>query len=99
LVTGWPAFVDGLDPDAVPGPAATELWAAFDRVERLAAAGKTLLARRLAQLHRPDRAGARTAAEALARRAGGTVGAARDALDTSTRLPELSAGAGGGAAR
>jgi hypothetical protein len=38
-------IVDGLDPDAVPGPAAAELWAALDRVERLAAAGKTLLAR------------------------------------------------------
>jgi hypothetical protein len=82
-------IVDGLDPDAVPGPAAAELWAALARVEWLAAAGKTLLARRLTQVHRPDRDGARSAAEALARRAGTTVGAARDALDTSTRLPEL----------
>jgi Domain of unknown function (DUF222) len=83
------ALVDGLDPEAVSGPAAGELWASLDRIERLAAAGKTLLARRLAEVHRPDRDGVRSAAEALARRAGTTVGAARDAVDTSTRLPEL----------
>jgi Domain of unknown function (DUF222) len=81
-------IVDGLDPDAVSGPAATELWARLDRVERLAAAGKTLLARRLAQTHRPEKAGAKTAAEELARRSGTSTGAARDALDTSARLPE-----------
>ncbi|HMG30753.1 MAG TPA: HNH endonuclease signature motif containing protein, partial [Jiangellaceae bacterium] len=83
-------LVDGLDPDTVSGPAAGELWSALDRVERLAGAGKkTLLARRLADTHVPDRSGVKTAAEELARRAGTTVGAARDAVDTSTRLPDL----------
>jgi hypothetical protein len=65
------------------------LWAAFDRVERLAAAGKTLLARRLADTHQPDETGTKTAAEALARRGGTSLGAARDALETSTRLRDL----------
>jgi len=82
-------LLDGLDPDAVSGSAAGQLWAALDRVERVAAGGKTLLARRVADTHQPDRDGARSAAEALARRAGTTVGAARDAVDTSTRLRKL----------
>jgi Domain of unknown function (DUF222) len=82
-------LLDGLDPDAVSGSAAGQMWAALDRVERVAAGGKTLLARRVADTHQPDRDGARSAAEALARRAGTTVGAARDAVDTSTRLRRL----------
>jgi hypothetical protein len=82
-------LVQELDPDRVSGPHARRLWEALDRVEKLAAAGKTLLARRLADTHRPDQEGVRSAAEALARRSGTTVGAARDAVDTSTRLPGL----------
>jgi len=81
-------LLDGIDPDAVSGSAAGQLWAALDRVERLAAGGKTLLARRVADTHQPERDGVRSAAEALAR-AGTTVGAARDAVDTSTRLRKL----------
>jgi hypothetical protein len=42
------ALLEGLDPERVSGTAARELWAGFDRIERLAAAGKTLLARRVA---------------------------------------------------
>ncbi|MGH8825851.1 MAG: HNH endonuclease signature motif containing protein [Jiangellaceae bacterium] len=61
----------------------------LDASERLCAAGKTLLARRVAQTHRAERAGVKTAAEDLARRGGTTVGAARDAVDVSTRLPDL----------
>jgi Domain of unknown function (DUF222) len=81
-------LVDRLDPDAVSASTARELWAVLDRSERLCAAGKTLLARRLGQTHRPEQAGARSAAEELARRSGTSTGAARDALDTSARLPE-----------
>ena len=40
-----------------------------------------------AQTHRPETAGARSAAEDLARRSGTSTGAAKDALDTSARLP------------
>ena len=81
-------LVDRLDPDAVSGSTARELWAVLDACERLCAAGKTLLARRLAQTHRAETAGAKTAAEDLARRAGTSTGVATDALDTSARLPE-----------
>ncbi|HEY9376053.1 MAG TPA: hypothetical protein VIQ02_03040, partial [Jiangellaceae bacterium] len=44
-------LVDRLDPDAVSGSAARELWGVLDKSERLCAAGKTLLARRIAQTH------------------------------------------------
>jgi Domain of unknown function (DUF222) len=85
-------LVTAVDPDAVSGSTARMWWAEFDRVERLAAAGKTLLARRVAATHRADRSGSRTAAEELARKAGTTAGTAKDAMDTSQRLadqPEL----------
>jgi hypothetical protein len=85
-------LVTAVDPDAVSGSTARELWAEFDRIERLGAAGKTLLARRVAATHRADRSGSRTAAEELARKAGTTAGTAKDAVDTSHRLadqPEL----------
>jgi hypothetical protein len=85
-------LVTAVDPDAVSGSTARELWAEFDRIERLGAAGKTLLARRVAATHRADRSGSRTAAEELARKAGTTAGTAKDAVDTSQRLadqPEL----------
>ena len=49
-----------MDPDAVSGPTAQQLWAEFDRIERLGWAGKTLLARWIAATPDRDRAGART---------------------------------------
>jgi Domain of unknown function (DUF222) len=87
-------LVSALDPDAVSGPSARELWGEFDRIERLGSAGKTLLARRIAATHDRDRAGSRTAAESLARQAGTSTAAAREALDTSNRLSELQGVAG-----
>jgi Domain of unknown function (DUF222) len=81
-------LVTAVDPDAVSGSTARQCWAEFDRIERLAAAGKTLLARRVADTHRPDRSGSKTPAEDLARKAGSTTGSAKDAMDTSQRLPE-----------
>jgi Domain of unknown function (DUF222) len=87
-------LVSALDPDAVRGPTARELWAEFDRIERLGSAGKTLLARRIAATHDRDRTGARTAAESLARQAGTSTAAAKEALDTSHRLDDLPGVAG-----
>jgi hypothetical protein len=80
-------LVDRLDPDAVPGSTARELWQVFDAAERLCSAGKTLLARRVADTHQPGKAGSKCAAEDLARKAGTSVGAAKEAMDTSARLP------------
>jgi hypothetical protein len=82
-------LVAALDPDAVSGLTARELWGEFDRIERLGSAGKTLLARRIAATHDRDRAGSRTAAESLARQAGTSTAAAKEALDTSSLLTEL----------
>jgi Domain of unknown function (DUF222) len=81
-------LVDRLDPDLLTGGAARELWGVLDSAERLCAAGKTLLARRIAATHQRDR-GSRTPAEELARHCGGTTGQAKDSIDTSQRLPEL----------
>jgi hypothetical protein len=44
-------LVTAVDPDAVSGDTARQLWAEFDRIERLAAGAKTLLARRIAATH------------------------------------------------
>jgi hypothetical protein len=60
-------LVDRLDPDAVSGSAARQVWAEFDRIERLGSAGTTLLARRIADTHQGN-SGTRSAAEELARR-------------------------------
>jgi hypothetical protein len=87
-------LVSALDPDAVSGLTARELWGEFDRIERLGSAGKTLLARRVAATHDRDHAGTRTAAESLARQAGTSTTAAKEALDTSNRLTELPSVAG-----
>jgi hypothetical protein len=87
-------LVAALDPDAVSGSTAQELWRELDRIERLGSAGKTLLARRVAATHDRDHAGTRTAAESLARQAGTSTTAAKEALDTSNRLTELPSVAG-----
>src|SRR5829696_8930559 len=81
-------LVDRLDPDAFSGATARELWAVLDKSERLCAAGKTLLARRLAQTHRPQLQGTKTAAEDLAKKSGTSTGQAKESLDTSQRLPD-----------
>jgi hypothetical protein len=80
-------LVDRLDPDRCTGPAARELWRVFDSAERLCAAGKTLLARRLAETHQRT-SGTRSAAEELAHTAGTSTGQAEDTLRTSQRLPD-----------
>ncbi|HJU97274.1 MAG TPA: DUF222 domain-containing protein, partial [Jiangellaceae bacterium] len=82
-------LVSTLDPDAVCGATARELWSQFDGIERLGSAGKTLLARRIAATHDGDRAGTPTAAESLAKKAGTFTATAKEALDTSHRLAEL----------
>ena len=82
-------IVARLDPDVLSGETAQSWWYALDRVERLAAGGKTLLARRLAATHSPSRSRQKSAADAMARDAGTSLGAAKDALNTSERLPEL----------
>src|SRR5438067_628052 len=80
------AIVAGLDPDSVALPVAPAVWEHFDAVERLAGAAKVLLARRVEASRAWRRAGYRSAAEYLAAKEGGSVGGARQQLETSEKL-------------
>jgi hypothetical protein len=73
----------------VPLPEASTMWAEFDRLERLAASAKALLARRVEDSREWKRAGHRSAAEHLAALGGTTVGVARDALAVSCAVQSL----------
>jgi hypothetical protein len=83
------SLVRGLEPDAVALTDAAPMWEAFDAIERQAAAAKTLLARRVDESRVWRRSGHRSAAEFLAARSGGSIGAARTQLDVSRKVEEL----------
>jgi hypothetical protein len=74
-------FVGGLDADAVASRDMTDVWSAFDRIERLASSAKVLLAARVDDAGVWRRAGARSAAEHL-----GKLG--RTSTDEARRLIE-----------
>jgi hypothetical protein len=80
-----------LAPADVPPSEAPAMWAAYDSIERCAAAAKTLLAERVEQSRVWAKEGHRSAAEHLARESGSSVGAARAGLETSKRLCRLPA--------
>src|SRR5277367_4591711 len=82
-------IVGKLDPDAVPLSEAKDVWVEFDKVERLAASAKTLLARRVAEAGTWKREGCRSEAEQLARLAGTSDAVARSSLETSKRARKL----------
>src|SRR5258708_35188508 len=60
-----------------------DVWSSFDRIERLAAAAKTVLAARVEEAGDWKRAGGRAAAEPMARLGGTTAIAAGRAVGTS----------------
>ena len=70
-----------LAPADVPLPESPAMWAAYDSIERCAAAAKTLLAERVEQSRVWAKEGDRSAAEHLARKSGSSVGAARRPRD------------------
>ena len=80
-----------LDPGLVDGPGAAKLFDAFGHGERVCAAAKALLARRVDEtgVWRGD--GHRSAAHWVAEATGETVGAAARALETARALDELPA--------
>jgi Domain of unknown function (DUF222) len=80
-----------LAPADVPLPEAPAMWAAYDSIERCAAAAKTLLAERVEQSRVWAKEGDRSAAEHLARKSGSSVGAVRAGLETSKKLRLLPA--------
>ena len=82
-------MVGGLSADDVALGDVTDVWAAFDRIERLASSAKTLLAARVDVAGDWKRAGARSAAEHLAKLGGTSTAMARRGLATSERVADL----------
>jgi len=82
-------MVGELSPDAVSLRDVTDVWAAFDRIERLAAAAKTLLATRVSVAGDWKVAGARSAADHLAKLGGTTSAEARRSLVVSEQVADL----------
>src|SRR5579884_2300254 len=80
------ALVRALEPDAVALADAEPMWNAFERIERLAANAKTLLARRVEEAAAWRERGHRDAAEGMAKQSGTTRGAAKRQLALSKRL-------------
>jgi hypothetical protein len=81
--------VRGLDPASLTGDQVRDALTEFAELERLAAAGRALLAGRAAETNLWRSGGDRSPEHWLARQAGTTVGAAKDTLDTVAKLREL----------
>jgi hypothetical protein len=84
-------IVQSLDPDDVLASRAPGLWAEFDRIERLAAAAKTLLARRVDDSRVWEREGHRSVVEYLAEKSGTSKSVSRGVLATSKKIGKLPA--------
>src|SRR5579859_6692135 len=82
-------MVRGLVPEDVLLGDVGAVWVSFDRIERLAAAAKTLLAARVDKAGDWKRAGARSAADHMAKLGGTTAIAARRALEASRQVADL----------
>ncbi|MDQ3766295.1 MAG: HNH endonuclease [Actinomycetota bacterium] len=83
--------VTSLDSDVLDGASATELVSEFAAIERLAAAGKALCAKRVADSGAWRRDGDRSPARWMARTTGTSVGNALGVLETAERVGELPA--------
>jgi hypothetical protein len=83
--------VETLDPDDVLASQAPTLWVEFDRMERLAAAAKILLARRVDDSRVWEREGHRSAADYLAAKSGTSKAASRGVLGASKKITKLPA--------
>jgi hypothetical protein len=85
------AFVAELEPGCFSGDDALALLGDFTEAERIAAAGRTLMAKRVEDSNVWRASGERSAAHFLAQRTGTTVGKTQASLDTAARLEELPA--------
>ena len=81
--------VETLDPEVLEPALATRLVEVFSKIERLAAAGKSLAARRVASSGLWRKSGERSPAHWVARSTGTSVGHAVSVLETAHRLGEL----------
>ena len=84
-------IVGALEPGCIEGADASRLLGCFVEIERLAAAGKLLMARRVESSNAWRRSGHRSAAAHLAEATGTGLGTAIDALETARRLEALPA--------
>src|SRR5262245_41277120 len=77
------------DPDSLDAASVVPMWQTLDRIERLAAAMKLRLARRVDEVQQWKRLGYASAAEYLAAKAGSSVASAKEVLSASERLASL----------
>ncbi len=89
LIAELGSLVGELDPGLLSGRDATYLYGDLAHLERLVAAGKTLLAPRIAESGHWETEGHRSPASLLATLEGGTAGQARQTLETGQRLAGL----------
>src|SRR5437870_11019921 len=85
------AIVAALEPGCLDGPAALRLLEVFTAIERLGAAGRTLVAKRVEESNVWRASGDRSAAHFIAQKTGTSVGRAQSALETAERLAKLPA--------
>jgi hypothetical protein len=83
------ANADVFEPDVLEASSVMPIWQTLDRIERLAAAMKLRLARRVDEAEQWKRSGYASAAEFLAAEAGSTVATAKRILDASNELRSL----------
>src|SRR5487761_1380785 len=86
VIAALATIVEDLDPDCVSGSDAARLTAAFERGERLCAAGKALMAGRAAACGTWSKDGWRCAEEWLAKISGVALGTARATLGLAGHL-------------
>jgi len=83
--------VSGFEPERTSGPDAARLLEAFVTIEKLAAAGKLLAARRVESSNVWRKNGHRSAADMMARQTGTGLGSAINTLQTARQLGSLPA--------
>jgi hypothetical protein len=83
--------VSGFEPERISGPDAARLLEAFATIEKLAAAGKLLAARRVESSNVWRKDGHRSAADMMARKTGTGLGSAINSLQTARQLGSLPA--------
>ena len=91
LLAGMEKMLKALDPEALSGPESLELFSAFHRIERLAAAGKALCARQMAASQAWYSSGHRSPCHLMAEVTGSSVRHALDLLDAAEAMRSLPA--------
>ena len=85
------AVLSALEPGCLSGSDALRLLEVFTAIERLGAAGRTLVAKRVEESNVWRQSGDRSAAHFIAKQTGTSVGRTQAALETAERLAQLPA--------